>query len=211
MILFSPFTKNILFLTIVIASTILVLFLYFLPIIRNSLDKKNLNKRVYRILYALAMDKDYYLINNFPLIQNNELVAKLDHILFTNKYIYVISDRPFSGIINGNRDDNIWLNYSFSGERTEINNPLLMNKIRIEKFSKIKKIDSKCIISIVVTNNLAEIINLENLSTNKSYICKKSKLKSIIKKIEKRDVEEFDPNILDREVKEIAKDIYSRY
>ena len=31
------------------------------------------------------MERDFYLINNFPLISNNNLVAKLDHILFSDK------------------------------------------------------------------------------------------------------------------------------
>ena len=82
--------KNYLFLIfLIIILTLLVVFLYALPFIISYFDKRNFNKKIYKILYNLAMERDFYLINNFPLISNNNLVAKLDHILFSDKYIHL--------------------------------------------------------------------------------------------------------------------------
>ena len=51
---------------------------------------------------------------------------------------------------------------------------------------------------------------MENLSDSSTIICKKKDLLKVIKNIEKRKVSKFNLEKLDREVKEIAKDIYSR-
>lgn len=203
-------TKRIIFIILVIVSTLLIVFLYLLPFIINYKDKRDLNKKVYKIIYGIAMDRDFYLINNFPLIYENTLIANIDHILFSNKYIYVINDKTYTGIIDGNKDDNILLNYSYKGKKTEINNPIILNDIRCNKFSSIKNISRDFIINIVVINNLVEIGDSRRFNSKSSFLCKRKDLKKTIYEIEKRSVNEFDPNVLDREVKEIAKDIYSR-
>ena len=203
--------KNYLFLIfLIIILTLLVVFLYALPFIISYFDKRNFNKKIYKILYNLAMERDFYLINNFPLISNNNLVAKLDHILFSDKYIYVINDKVYSDIIKPNKEDSVWESYTYKGEKENINNPLYLNNIRCDKFSSLKNINRNYIISIVVVNNLAKIDHMENLSDSSTIICKKKDLLKVIKNIEKRKVSKFNLEKLDREVKEIAKDIYSR-
>ena len=210
MFLLSLPEKRVIFIIVIIIATLLVVFLYVLPFIIRYNDHKNFKKQVYKNLYNLAMEKDYYLINNLPLVSENNLVAKLDHIIFSNKYIYVIADKTYEDILSGKKEDNVWLSYSYSGDKKEINNPILLNEIRCDKFATIKKINRNYIISIVVVNNLAKINDIDSLNKSSSYICHKKDLRNVIKNIEKREVSEFNLDNLDREVKEIAKDIYSR-
>lgn len=209
MVLTSLIENKLLLVSLIIIATILVIFLFCLPFIVKYYDKRNVNRKVYKILYSLAMEKDFYLINNFPLISDNALVAKLDHILFSDKYIYVINDKVYEKIIKPNNSA-LWETYTFKGEKEEINNPIYLNNTRCDKFSNLKNINRNYIISIVVVNNFAKIDKMNELNDGNSFICKRKDLKKLIKTIEKRKVSKFNLEKLDREVKEIAKDIYSR-
>ena len=185
---------------------IIILILLLMPAIYKSYSKSHFQKMVYRKIHNLVMYYDYYLINNFPLKKGEDLITTLDHVLISNKYIYVIKDRYYQEPISASVNDMVWLAYNKKGAKTEFNNPIMMNNIRCDKFSNIKFIDRKCLISIVVVNDDAYVEKQEELNTFNSFFVRKKDLKKLIKTIEKRNVSAFNAEALDKKVMDIWKD-----
>ena len=213
MILLSALYTNIIFYSLMVIALTLLIFLYIYPSIKRYKESKHFNKFIYRKVYAIAMLNDYYLINNLPLYSENdeEYAINIDHILISNKFMYVIKDLYYKDVINGNKNDKVWLSYDKLGRTTEFKNPLMLNLIRCDRFSEAQQIDRSYFISIVVVNNDIQMKNIDDISTSNSYICKKKDLKKLISKIEKRNVSNFNPEGLEKAVMKIAKDLGRKY
>lgn len=76
-----------------------------------------------------AVYYDYYLINKLEiqLVSNESLF--IDHMLFGNKYIYVINDYLFKGVLTGNAQDSKWILKDKKGQEIMVDSPLLKIKI----------------------------------------------------------------------------------
>ncbi len=185
----------------------IIIFLLFLPLYNYLFSKKNFKNKIYKIIYHYALINDFYLINNLELVKDEEVKAVIDHVLFSNKYIYVIKSKYYDDVIDGKKEDKIWISYDKKCRKEEIFNPLLLNKERCDRFSLYKHLDRTFFISIVVVNNNIKLKNLSELNSFNSYICKIKDLKKLIKSIEKRNVSKFNTDSLDKEVKDIAKEI----
>ena len=99
------------------------------------------------------------------------------------------------------------MQYDNKGNKEEITNPLLLNKLRCDTYCELRNSDRSFLVSIVVVNNDVKIKNLAELSSFNSYFVKEKDLKKLIKKIEKRNVSNFNETSLEKEVKSIAKEI----
>ena len=88
--LFSKLTTpQLIFLIVVPIIVLLILFALFLVIfipIRRKQKQKNFKYFYYKKIYKIAMDRDYYLINDFLFRIDNSYVARIDHILFGDKF-----------------------------------------------------------------------------------------------------------------------------
>ena len=80
-----------------------------------------------------------------------------------------------------------------------------VNELRVEKLSLMTQIDSSFFISIVVINDDAIVKNMENMSSNDSYIVSRKKLPKLIKSIESRDVKKIDEKQLNFAVQDISR------
>ena len=158
-----------------------------------------------KISKAKAEINDYYLINNLILRNNEQVICQIDHCLFGEKFIYVIKDRYYRGAIKGDKEDNIWIFYDKKGKTFEMENPMKVNELRVEKLSLMTQIDSSFFISIVVINDDAIVKNMENMSSNDSYIVSRKKLPKLIKSIESRDVRKIDEKQLNFAVQDISR------
>ena len=105
MVLFSLNTLQILFLILapIVVVGLVVVFIV-LPL-NNKRQKNNFNEYCYKAIYKIAFDEDYYLINNFLFRVDQTTVARIDHILFGNKYIYIIVDTYYEGDLVGKYQD----------------------------------------------------------------------------------------------------------
>ena len=211
MILISALFNQIIFYIIVVLVSVLLIFLFIYPLIKHYRESHHFKNVCYKKIYAIAMFNDYYLINNLPIIKDNEIVAQIDHVLFSNKFMYVIKDIYFNEIVNGNIYDKVWLLYNKNGKTSEINNPLMLNSFRCDKFSESKHIDRSFFISIVLVNDDIMMKNFDTMHGNNSYLCKRKDLAKLIKKIEKRNVSSFNAESLDKEVKSIADELGRKY
>lgn len=193
----------------IILICIFLLFLILYPSIKKHYAFKNFQKIYYRQIRKIADINDYYLINHLVIRNNNQLVCRIDHVLFGEKYIYVIKDRYYRGAIDGKKDDVMWFFYSSDNKKYEMENPMLINEKRVEKLSLITQIDQSFFISIVIVNDNCIIKNAQDLNKDNSFIVSKKNLKKLIKMIEKRNVKKMDQRQLEYAVQDISK-LYGR-
>lgn len=193
------------FVLCVILIAIIALILIIFPFARRHYIFKNFQKIYYKKIRQIADINDYYLINNLIIKNNNQLVCRIDHVLFGDKYIYVIKDRYYRGAISGNKEDTTWIFYSNDGKKFEMENPMQVNEKRLEKLSLITQIDPSFFISIVLINDNCAIKNANELNKEDSFIVAKKNLKKVIKTIEKRNVKNMDQKQLEFAVQDISR------
>ncbi|MGN1278801.1 MAG: nuclease-related domain-containing protein [Candidatus Onthovivens sp.] len=183
---------------------LLLLFLIIFPFAKRHYNFKNFQKIYYKEIRKIAEINDYYLINNLVIKNNNQLICRIDHVLFGDKYIYVIKDRYYRGAISGKKEDSTWFFYSNQKKQFEMDNPMAMNEKRLEKLSLVTNIDKSFFISILVINDNCVVKNANELNKNNSFIVSKKNLRKLIKNIEKRNVKNMDQKQLEFAVQDIS-------
>ena len=184
---------------------ILIVFLACFPFFRKKYQVKHFKDSYYKRIRKVAEIKDYYLINNLVLKNDNQVICKIDHILFGEKYIYVIKDRYYRGGISGASDDNVWIFVNKKEEKKEISNPMQMNMLRVNKLSLMTQIDESFFISIVIINDDCIVNDISKLCDERSFIVSRKKFPQLIKTIESRNVKKMNENQLSYAVKDIKK------
>ena len=184
---------------------LLLLFLIIFPFAKRHYNFKNFQKIYYKEIRKIAEINDYYLINNLVIKNNNQLICRIDHVLFGDKYIYVIKDRYYRGAISGKKEDSTWFLYSNQKKQFEMDNPMAMNEKRLEKLSLVTNIDKSFFISILVINDNCVVKNANELNKNNSFIVSKKNLRKLIKNIEKRNVKNMDQKQLEFAVQDISR------
>ena len=184
---------------------LLLLFLIIFPFAKRHYNFKNFQKIYYKEIRKIAEINDYYLINNLVIKNNNQLICRIGHVLFGDKYIYVIKDRYYRGAISGKKEDSTWFFYSNQKKQFEMDNPMAMNEKRLEKLSLVTNIDKSVFISILVINDNCVVKNANELNKNNSFIVSKKNLRKLIKNIEKRNVKNMDQKQLEFAVQDISR------
>ena len=170
---------------------------------RRHMMKKNYKYFYYKRLYKIAMDRDYYLINDFLFKIDDSHVGRIDHILFADKYIYIMTDSYFNGDIIGKEDDKSVIVLGRDGKKYYDDNPLITNKKLINKLSLITGINPALIIGICIINDNCRY-GIQTSSKSFYYI-QSNKLKALIKAIESRQVGTINKEQLASAVKSIDK------
>ena len=114
-------------LSVITVIILLMIFLLLFDTICHSKEKRGHKKAVYSILYHYAEEYDRYLLNDVELYFDSEVPEPehYDHILFGEKYIYVIQDfSAFGGIYGNSKDSTLFLRDEKSEKTTKIDNPL---------------------------------------------------------------------------------------
>ena len=183
---------------VIIAIAVLIYLLY-----RRHMMKKNFKYFYYKRLYKIAMDRDYYLINDFLFKIDDSHVGRIDHILFADKYIYIMTDSYFNGDIVGKEDDKSVIVLGRDGKKYYDDNPLITNKKLINKLSLITGINPALLIGICIINDNCRY-GIQTSSKSFYYI-QSNKLKALIKAIESRQVGAINKEQLASAVKSIDK------
>lgn len=169
---------------IIVISLIVIGFGYliFTPIVKDILEKKNFTKKFYSDVYQLAIDKDFYVINDVVLEIDTKFIH-FNHILFGDKYIYCICDSYYEGPISGKFTDQQWFMYKNNGQVEHIKNPLVLHKSRLnyvtstlraeELFIGICVVNESCLVDEI--KDLPDNLNVINVNEFKDYINKKEK------------------------------------
>jgi hypothetical protein len=183
--------------TLVLVVIAIILFIVLVPLRRRK-NKNNFRKHYYKTIYKIAFDEDYYLINDFLLRVDNNNVAKIDHILFGNKYIYLINDYYYEGDLTGKDSDESLILINENGKKFYTDNPNKLADKIANKISRRHMIDKSLLIGITLVNDSCRI-SVE--SNNKSfYIIQRNKVSKLIKAIESRPVAKLVPSQLEATV-----------
>lgn len=191
---------------IIIVPIVVVLFLVVLLYfpISAAYRRKNFQTHFYKRVYKVALESDYYLINQFLFKIDNSTLAKVDHILFGNKYIYAIVSKYYEGNLVGKSSDKSLIFISHKGKKCYTDNPLIQSKQLTSKLSSSIGLDPSLLIGIVLINDDCKV---EVQSDSKQfYIIQRKRFGALIKAIESRPVAVINQTQLAKAVQSIAKE-----
>ena len=190
---------------LIIAPVVVLLFaafcLYF-PI-SHAYKAKHFQIHYYKKVYRVALDNDYFLINQYVFKIDNSKVASADHILFGNKYIYVLSSKYYQGDLVGKYHDKSLIFISHKGKKCYTDNPYNQVKFLASKLSSSTGVDPSLMIGIVLVNDDCKVA-VES-DSKQFYIIQRKRFPALIKAIESRPVAEINQNQLAKAVQSIAK------
>ena len=203
MIFLSLNTLQIIFIILapIVLAGLVVVFVV-LPI-NHRRHKNNFREYCYKAIYKIAFDEDYYLINNFLFRVDQSTVARIDHILFGNKYIYVIIDVYYDGDLVGKYENESFILINKKNDRYYTDNQYNVCKSLVKSLSRTTGIEEGMFIGVAVVNNDCKL-GIETES-KQYYIIQRDKLKKLVKAIESRDVGKINAAQLDAAVKAIDK------
>lgn len=195
-----------LFVALAILTFLSIIFFIVFPFAKKSFLKKNFVKAYGKEAYKIANFYDLYLINRLILKSNDDSRIHIDHLLFGNKYIFVIKDFYFDGQLKGKEIDQSWV-YYFGKEKDPkkeyVKNPLLENKERVTKLSMLTGLNESFLISVILVNDGCDL-SLELNESDNQFVVKKSELKKLIEKVEARNVAPLNDEQLSYAAKDIA-------
>ena len=182
--------------------------LIFYPIINDQLEKRTFYKSFYSNVYQLAMDRDYYVINDVVLEIDTKFIH-FNHILFGDKYIYCICDSYFEGPISGKNRDSQWFLYKNNGQVSHIKNPLILHKNRLSYITSALRAE-ELFVGIIVVNESCLVDHVDDLPDN-LVVLNEKEFKDYIIKREKENIPPINSIQLDSLVQQIyQKNIQSR-
>lgn len=201
MTLFLFGTQEYIILTISLVVILILLVLLFFLLRKKVLQRFALLRYFYPVIRKTAVYYDYYLINQLIVQLGNNDSLYIDHVLFGNKYIYVISDYLYKGTLTGKAVDAKWILKNKKGEEHMVDNPLLKNKNILQRLSLKTSIDHATFISITLVNPETKITDL-NVNDSQNFIIDTRDFTKLVLKIEERDISPLNPEELNRRVLE---------
>lgn len=185
-----------------------IIFIIIYPSLKARLFRKKYLEIYGRKIYKYANKEDYYLINKLSLESDDGSRIDIDHLLGGNKYIYVIKDRYYEGALEAKASDNSWIYYERKGRKNylkkKIDNPVLLNELRVKKLCEITALDPTLFISVVLINNEVGINEDFSLEKDNSYIVSRNRFNKLINNLEKRNVSDINQRDLKNAVNDIA-------
>lgn len=190
---------------IVCASVVLAIGLFaaiFFPL-RHRYIRLKFHEYDYKKIYRVAFNRDYYLINNFLFRIDDSTVMGIDHILFADRYIYIINDYYYDGDLLGNADDKSLIFVNKKGVKQYTDNPFINSEKIVSRLSMITGIDSSLMIGVIFVNDGCKCF--VKSESKQFYIVQRKYFKMLIKNVESRTVGRINPVQLDSAVKAIYR------
>ena len=156
-----------------------VLFLLARLIYRNIYAPKHIRELTYLKLSHLAERNDYLLLNDYRINLDDHNTAIIDHLLISNKYIYIISVFSISGVLKGKFQAEELVNVHKKGTDI-VANPINFNINLAKRLSLFNNLNHTYLKGLVVINNDSDIrIDGHN---DQFQIIKRKDLSKVIKK-----------------------------
>lgn len=185
-----------------IVAILIIFLLLFIPLRRRSIKKRYV-EHYYKEIYKIALNNDYYLINTFLFKVDDSSLLKINHILFGEKYVYLINDYHFDGDIAGKAFDKSLICFSKKGKKHYVDNPIVRSKYLLDRLCIMTGLDQSIMIGISLVN---DDCNSDIASNSKQYyLVSRNKLASLIKAIESRNIAKLNEKQLDKLVHSINK------
>ena len=185
----------------VIVGLCLLVLAFFL--IRRAYYKKHFTESYYKKIYKMAVLDDYYLINHFKNTIDDATQIKIDHILFGDKFIYLIICRYFEGDVSGKYNDKSLIFQDKLGKNLYTSNPINEIKEMTTKLSELSGIDPDYLIGLVVVNDNCRVaIQSES---KQFYVIQRKRLEALVHTIEARPLNKLNEKGLYKAVQSIDK------
>lgn len=195
-----------LFIVLSIVLLVVIFYIIFHKRIFNSYILNNYVKYYGRKTYKIARDFDYYLINQISLENHDNTTVDIDHLLFGNKFLYVISDYYFRGCLKAKEIDNSWIfKPNNKDEKAHyVDNLIIKSKALTRDLANVTSLDEKLFIPIVVVNQDCLIEEYEHIEGN-PFLVRINQLRKLVETIEKRNVAPLEERQVYFAVRDIAR------
>ncbi|MFA5687420.1 MAG: NERD domain-containing protein [Bacilli bacterium] len=197
-----PTVKDYFIILVSLIALAIIVWLLYKPI-KRLIYTKRYKFIYYRKINKVAHYEDFYLINRFRLIKDKNNLITIDHILFGNKWIYLLQDYYFRGILSGKEEDDSW-HLDNGKQKRFITNPLKDNAKFVRLLSKNTQIDENMFITIGVYNDDL-ILKRVGETLNNNYLTNIKQLPKLIKALEKREVDTLNEEELEQVVLDLSK------
>ena len=186
----------------VIVGLLLIAWLIYSPIKKRLWHHKT-TEMFYRRVMKVTNYFDFYLVNDIKVKSGTVAVGKIDHIIGGNKYLYIISQCYFDGVIEARSDDKIWVFFSKDDKKCDFKNPIQVNNEIINAFCLSTNISKNFIKGIVIINDDCFVQRLDS-GVGETILVPVSKLEEVIRKYEQDDVKPFS----DMALKQVILDLH---
>lgn len=191
----------IIFLIILVILSLIIIFYHPISL---WIEKKTFKHRVYKKVYKIAKNYDFYLLNKVAINVDGKIIH-FDHLLFGNKYIYCIGSNYYSFAINGKFDDATWFKYKKNKTFQLIKNPMKIHRERVNYFASLITSSKDLFVSCVIINDSCLLPEIDGCS-NYDKIINLNKLENLVKEKESnKDISFIDQKLLHRLVLDIYK------
>lgn len=193
---------------ILVAALILVIFLIVLLIVKlkskNKYYVKNpKNKQLDKKIRKYALYRDFLFLSDVFIPVNNEKAIIIDNIIFGNKYIYVISQKHWEGLLKGFEYDTKWM-ITYKNQTNYVDNPLISNRYKVHVLSNfLGEKEEENIINIVAINDHTNFDDF-NVQSLESVV----KMNKLFKTIDEYERNSSLNDIKEEEIERIANLIY---
>lgn len=181
----------ILFVILILLFCSLTAFFIMYPKEKRSILSKNYYKYCDKKVNSVASSNKFKAVNHATLNDYFNEPTEVDHLIFGNKFIYLISDHLLMGDVDGVASDNSWL-YKKRGEKscTYIANLYEECEKKVSDFATKINIDKETIIGVSLIPNECNVF-IKGNNKSKTIIARYSDLKGIIKQFEKNKIASF--------------------
>lgn len=178
---------------LIILATVLVILLLIWGIFFNEIkaffEKHYYRQKVYHVLHYYAEENDQLLLNDVNIFLPGDInePTKIDHILFADKYVYVIHDYYAVGGIYGNLSDPYLFLKSFKGRINKVPNEVSKNIHRVIALEEALSVNHSdhIFVSVVCFNDSLIVPKGIAIKNQDSWFLSTKELEKTIKTAEK--------------------------
>ena len=195
-----------LFISLAVLLVLVILTIIFLPKIMRNKYKKDYVSIYGKKIYRYALHNDLYLINELELKGNDDQRINIDHLLFGNKYIYIITDYFLPGSVEAKENDPsfIYTPYGKDQKKYYIDNFFFRNDELAKKVSSNLGLSRSLFIPITIIDNGCDFGDFKPDIQN-NYITHISKFAKLIDSLEARNVAPLNDEQLKYAVKDVNR------
>lgn len=189
-------------LALALVSFLSLLVVFFLYLRKKLLQKFALLRYFYPVIRKTAVYYDFYLINQLEISVSASDSIFIDHLIFGDKYIYLVSDFVFKGTLSGKSQDSKWILKTNKGEEIIVDSPFYKNRELVKKLSLRTALDQTTFIAVTLVSKETKITDLE-VNDSQNYIIDTRDFTKLILKIESRNIRPLNSEELKKRVHEI--------
>lgn len=189
-------------LALALVSFLSLLVVFFLYLRKKLLQKFALLRYFYPVIRKTAVYYDFYLINQLEISVTASDSIFIDHLIFGDKYIYLVSDFVFKGTLSGKSQDSKWILKTNKGEEIIVDSPFYKNRELVKKLSLRTALDQTTFIAVTLVSKETKITDLE-VNDSQNYIIDTRDFTKLILKIESRNIRPLNSEELKKRVHEI--------